>query len=104
MSSALILQIGLTIGLGLALIASLGLAAMSPMLGDDPATAHRPEVLVMVYSLFALPVVIVIALIAVWLFWAFNLPTTAICLVSLLPVVNIVVFFGAMQLLRRNTP
>ncbi len=87
--------------LGGLLVVALVLCTMVPMLADAPDSTKVPGVLLMIYSVFALPVVISAALAAAWALFARGLPEIG-CGVSLVPLLNVGVILYAGYLLWRR--
>jgi hypothetical protein len=83
-----------TIIFGLLFIPALGLCALAPMLADAPGSEKVPGVLLMIYSLFAFPVVIVVSLVAAWILFALGMEPVA-GWVSLVPVLNVAMIIVA---------
>src|SRR4051812_37572272 len=89
LDSSLFLPTLLTCVLLLGLVVAGGAAAMSPMLADAPGSEKLLGVRIAILALFSLPVTVAVALVSVWVCYFLGLSPTAICLVSLLPLINI---------------
>jgi hypothetical protein len=88
---------------GVLLVVALVLCTTVPMLADAPGSTNVPGVLLMIYSVFALPVVILVALAAAWRLFAAGLPDIAFW-VSLAPLLNLaVIAYAGYRLWRRRS-
>ena len=56
----------ITIGIVLAFVLGLLLAGMSPMVTDNPDSLKYREAYVVMYAMFSMPAVVVIALVTAW--------------------------------------